>query len=53
VLGLPLPFLALSLVDEGDPAGYLLAAGILSGLGMGLVVAAITGLALVRLLEPR
>jgi hypothetical protein len=53
VLGLPVPFLALSLVDEGDPAGYLLAAGIASGLVMGLVVAAITGLALVRLLGPR
>jgi hypothetical protein len=53
VLGLPAPFLALSLVDEGDPAGYLLAAGIASGLAMGLVVAAITGLALVRLLRRR
>jgi hypothetical protein len=50
LLGLVVPFAGMSLVDEGDPAGLVLAVGIASGLGMGLVVAAVTGRALVRLL---
>jgi len=36
-------------LDEGDPAALVAAVGVLSGLGMGLVVAAVTGVALVRL----
>jgi hypothetical protein len=51
LVGLPLPFAALALVDEDAPAGVVLAAGVVAGLGMGLVVAAVTGLALVRLLR--
>jgi hypothetical protein len=52
LLGLTVPFAAMSLVAEGDPPAVVLAAGIASGLGMGLVVAGVTGLALVRLLRP-
>jgi hypothetical protein len=52
LLGLTVPFALMSLVDEGDPAVLIFAAGVASGLCMGLVVAAVTGLALVRLLRP-
>lgn len=52
LLGLAFPFAGMSFVDEGDPAGLVAVAGIVSGLGMGFVVAAVTGLALVRLLAP-
>ena len=50
LLGLVVPFAGMALVDEGDPAALVLAVGIASGLGMGLVVAAVTGKALVDLL---
>jgi hypothetical protein len=52
LLGLPLTFVGMSFVDEGDLAAFLLVAGVVSGLGMALVVAAVTGLALVWLLRP-
>jgi hypothetical protein len=52
LLGLTVPFAAMSLVDEVDPAALVLVVGVISGLGMGFVVAASTGLALVRLLRP-
>jgi hypothetical protein len=52
LLGLIVPFVAMSLVDEGDSAAVVAAVGIASGLGMGFVVAAVTGLAVVRLLRP-
>jgi hypothetical protein len=52
LLGLAFPFAALSLVDEGDPAALVVMAGLAGGLAMAVVVAAATGLALVRLLRP-
>jgi deazaflavin-dependent oxidoreductase (nitroreductase family) len=52
LLGLAVPFTGMALVDEGDPAVLGLLVGVASGLGMGFVVAAVTGLALVRLLRP-
>lgn len=52
LLGLIVPFAGMSLVDGGHPAALILAVGIASGLGMGFVVAAVTGLALVCLLRP-
>jgi hypothetical protein len=53
LLGLAVAFAGMSLLREGDPAAVVLAVGVGSGLGMGFVVAAVTGFALVRLLRPR
>lgn len=51
--GLPLPFIALAIAPE-DPAVLRAAVAVVSGVGMGAVVAAVTGVFLVRLLrEPR
>jgi hypothetical protein len=52
LVGLVVPFAGMALVDEGDPAWLVAIAGVLSGLGMAAVVAAVTGIAIVALLEP-
>ncbi|HSK15475.1 MAG TPA: hypothetical protein VK915_04845 [Gaiellaceae bacterium] len=44
--------MALALVDQDAPAWAVAGVGVASGLALGLVVAAVTGLALVRLLRP-
>jgi hypothetical protein len=48
--GLPVPFAVMTLVDEESAPAAVAAAGLAGGLGMAAVVAAVTGLALVRLL---
>jgi hypothetical protein len=49
--GLVVPFAGMALVDEGDPAALVAAVGVFSGLGMAAVVAGVTGIAIVRLLD--
>jgi len=49
--GLPVPFVAMSLVPDASPVAVWIAAGVASGLLMGAVVAAVTGIGLVQLLR--
>jgi hypothetical protein len=49
-LGVAVPLLALTVLPDGTPLPLIAVTGVVSSLGMGLVVGAITGLALVRLL---
>lgn len=51
VAGLTVPIAAVALVPDGSPTLAYIAAGVLSGWLMGLVVGAITGVALVRLVR--
>lgn len=48
--GLAVVFAAMALVDERTPRGSVIAVSVLGGLGMGAVAAAISGLAMARLL---
>lgn len=52
-VGVLVPVIALSLVPDGTPLGWIAVTGIVSGILMGVVVGAITGVALVMLLRPR
>jgi len=51
VAGLTVPIAAVAFVPDGSPTFAYIAAGVVSGWIMGLVVAAITGVALVRLVR--
>lgn len=50
-LGVAVPVVGMALVPDGATAAVMLVVGIASGIGMGLVVGAVTGVALVRLLR--
>ena len=49
--GLPFPFIAIAAVPDGSPVSAFGLAGILGGLLMGLAVGAVTGWALLRILQ--
>ncbi len=51
--GLMVAFLGTSLVQAGDDVSQIAMIGSLTGIGMGIVVSAITGVALVRLMRKR
>lgn len=52
LLGVGAVFVGTAFVDEGDAAALVAAVSVASGLAMAVVVAAVTGLALLRLLRP-
>jgi hypothetical protein len=52
-LGVAVPVAALSLIPDGAPAAVLGVVGVFSGIGMGAVVGALTGFALVHMVYPR
>lgn len=52
LLGLPVTFIGPALVPDGSPPAVWVTVFIASGLAMGMIVGAITGLALIRLLPP-